>query len=415
MTRAEFLRLIAGASSWPIIDPVGTRLRAYQTATPPAIEARAARVIEAYDSQGIHRTATPVDDGSGAWLRELAADTGASATLESFSLERVDVQQAFVRSGDRQIEALPLFDGSFTSAVGITGRLGPAAKPQEVALVTLDQGAISSEGGSLAELRRSTAVKAIVAITQGARPGLTPSNAVSFAAPYGVPVVQVSSEHRAWLEEAAARGATVHVVAHVTRSKATASNVVANLPGTRPSLDPIVVMTPRSGWWQCAAERGGGIVCWLEAMRAVRSARASRPAIFVASSGHELGHLGLDAFIHRREALPKTAAWWMHFGANIGAAGGRARLQTSTETVAELAVAAMTRQGTEVAQRVPVGSRPAGEARNIHDAGGRYVSVLGNSPYFHSREDRWPSAVDVHVVGQFAAAFAELAVKLAAE
>ena len=36
-------------------------------------------------------------------------------------------------------------------------------------------------------------------------------------------------------------------------------------------------MTPRSGWHANASERGGGLVCWLETMRAVvgdASARA---------------------------------------------------------------------------------------------------------------------------------------------
>jgi hypothetical protein len=55
---------------------------------------------------------------------------------------------------------------------------------------------------------------------------------------------------------------------------------------------------------------------------------------------------------------------------------------------------------------------PAGEARNIHVGGGRYASLLGSGPYFHSLADRWPVAVDVPAIGRYAAAVADLALTL---
>lgn len=114
-------------------------------------------------------------------------------------------------------------------------------------------------------------------------------------------------------------GSDVRVVCHTTRTTGEALNVVAEVPGRTSTLAPLVVITPRSGWWQCAAERGGGIVCWLEAIRALAGTPPDRPAIFVASSGHELGHLGLEAFLHANEALLRAAHAWIHLGANIGA------------------------------------------------------------------------------------------------
>jgi hypothetical protein len=64
-------------------------------------------------------------------------------------------------------------------------------------------------------------------------------------------------------------------------------------------------MTPRSGWWSCASGRGGGLVLFLEIMRAVRKAHTARTVIFTANSGHELGHLGLDHFIEEEPNLEK--------------------------------------------------------------------------------------------------------------
>jgi hypothetical protein len=155
-------------------------------------------------------------------------------------------------------------------------------------------------------------------------------------------------------------------------------------------------------------------VCWLETIRAASGRpRTSRSLIFVASSGHELGHYGLDAFIDRQPDLVKRAAAWMHFGANIGAANGRARLQSSSDEIEAKALEQMTRALAAVPQRVPRGTVPGGEARNIHVGGARYVSILGGSEVFHSQADRWPAAVDVQALARYATAFSNLAVALA--
>ena len=103
----------------------------------------------------------------------------------------------------------------------------------------------------------------------------------------------------------------------------------------------------------------------------------------------------------------------MHFGANIGAAGGRMRLQSSSDEIEAKALESATAAGAQFAQRVPRGTVPGGDARNIHVGGGRYVSTLGSSEVFHSQADRWPSVVDVGAVGRYATAFSRLAVTLA--
>ena len=215
------------------------------------------------------------------------------------------------------------------------------------------------------------------------------------------------------LGDVAASGAAVTVVADTTRTAATAQNVVVSVAGTNPGLEPLIVITPRSGWWHCAAERGGGIACWLEIIRMIAAARPVRPALFVASSGHELGHYGLDKFIDARPGIIRRAAAWMHLGANIGAAGGAARLQAGDDEIATVADAAFVATGATIRQRVPRGTVPGGEARNIHLGGGRYVSLLGSGPRFHNILDRWPDAVDVDAAARFATAMGKVAVALA--
>jgi len=410
ITRKAFLQMAASTvPGWAWSRPVVAQ---GQPSRDGARRDRLTGVFRAYQDQGIHRTATAVDGKSGRWLAGEATKRGADVTARPFTVDRLDIKESFVEAGGSTLEALPFFDGGFTTPAGVTGRLGAPDSGAPVALVSLDQSAIGSEGTSLADLRRSNRVRAVVAITKGASPGLCPSNARSFAQPYGVPVAQVSSSEEERLGRMARDGAEVRVVASVERTRTTADNVLASVQGRRPDLPPVIVMTPRSGWWRCASERGGGIACWLEAIGAVAGARPDRTVRFIASSGHELGHLGLESFLHEEAALIAGAAAWVHLGANIGAAGGVVRLQSSSDEIEAIVSAALERADAPLGGRVPRG-RVLGEARNIHAGGGRYVSLLGTNPLFHNPDDLWPAAVDLPVVESYAAATSDLVLKLA--
>lgn len=409
VTRAQFLRMtLVGLPA----AMAGRTVALSGQSDDGARRSRAAAAIAAYDNQGIHRTGTDVDNASARWLMQEAARAGGEARLESFRLQRVDVQAAVLRANGREIEGLPFFDGGFTDGIGVTGRLGPPRALTEIALVRVDRLGTAA-GQAIDALRRNSAHRAIVAITDGSTPGLSPSNAEDFAKPYGLPVLQVGSEHQETLGALAESGALVTLIARAERTPATAQNVVVTVAGSQPTLPPLVVMTPRSGWWHCASERGGGIACWLEAVRVISAAAPARPVVFVASSGHELGHYGLDAFINARPGLIKQASAWIHLGANIGAANGGARLQSSDDEMERLALGAIETAGATIRQRIPRGTVPAGEARNIHLGGGRYVSILGSGPLFHHITDRWPDAVDIDAVARFAGAVASTAVSLA--
>jgi hypothetical protein len=169
--------------------------------------------------------------------------------------------------------------------------------------------------------------------------------------------------------------------------------------GTNKSLAPLVVMTPRSGWWWCASERCGGLACWLEIMRAMRDAKPARDVLFVASSGHELGHLGIDTFIERRPRLVPDAKAWIHLGANIGAAQGPGNnLQASDDGMEAMMAEAMTDAGLRIDRRLPRGVVPRGEAENVNRGGGRYVSIIGNNDLFHNTINRGVDAVDLNVI-----------------
>jgi hypothetical protein len=171
-------------------------------------------------------------------------------------------------------------------------------------------------------------------------------------------------------------------------------------------------MTPRSGWHANASERGGGLVCWLEALRASAAARPLRPIRLVASSGHELGHLGLHAYLQRNRTLAHDALGWVHFGANIGASTGDVGLTVSDPTLAAAARAALARYDLD-RLRQSSAAQVAGEAATISRDGGRFVSFIGQNAWFHHPRDLWPDAVDVRAVARFARAAADLVIALA--
>jgi hypothetical protein len=338
---------------------------------------------------------------------------GLAPMREEFSLSRVDPISASLSVKGRRIDGLPLFDGGFTDAAGIAGVLGHLDGDVAIGLTECTPNA--QEAGALGDARRQSRHRAIVVVTRGPRPGFCPSNADSFLRPFGPPVLQVGSDEAEFLADCARHGEHAVLTAQVARHAVQAFNVVATISGIDRSAPPLVVMTPRSGWWWCASERGGGIACWLEIMRALRDARPARDVLFVASSGHELGHLGIDAFIARRPGIVPAARAWMHLGANIGAAQGAGNnLQASDDAMEAMMADAMIAAGLVIDRRHPRGRVPRGEAENVHRGGGRYVSIIGNNDIFHSTDDRGPSTIDVAAIARFAGAFVAVAKTLAA-
>lgn len=413
LDRKQFLQSLSGlavAAVWP-----GSVWAQVATTGSDASHSRVARLIRDYDAQGDHRTGSPVDAQSGLWLSDRVDDAGVVPELEWMGVPTLETQAAFLEINGRRIYGVPLYDGGVTNADGIVGTLG-------------DQGTSSDIGLAYAgpripqdflDYRRSTAQRAIVTVTggpdNGVPDGLALMNAPNFVEPFGPPVLQVASQHRNLLRQAASDGASARLVLHVTRRPEEVFNVTATLRGTRPGLAPLIVMTPRSGWWTCASERGGGIAVWLEMIRAmVAGPTPIRTTVFLASTGHELGHYGLHEFIRTRSRLLTSAIAWLHLGANFGAAvGADPLLQTSSSDLQQLATDELTAAGVRMPRQRPVGDEPAGEAHAVFQGNGDYISILGSNGLFHHPHDRWPVAVDIDEIVRYARAFTAIGIKLA--
>ena len=377
-------------------------------------KARAVAWLSAWDSQGAHRTGTTGDEAGALWLAHEAAGLGVEVTTELFELDRLDPVACYLELDGERIPAVPAFDASPTGGDGLTGRLSLGGHDEAILVATLPPQSVYS--GEYERLRRDTAHRALVVVCSGARPGMALLNAERFRHPHGAPTIHVSSKASEVILAGALRAAPSRVVAESRYVPATACNVVVAISGSKRSCPPVLVMTPRSSWWQSTAERGGGLVCWLESLRALIAAPPTCDVIFTANSGHELGHLGLDDFMARRPGwerpISEGGATWIHFGANIGAADGELSLQSASDDLRQLTAAELVRAGRAPDVVAPKTLVPSGESRDIHGAGGRYVTLVGTNPLFHLPQDRWPHAVDIEAVTRVAAAAASLVVKL---
>ena len=384
------------------------------TSTHNEAQAQATRWLAAWDAHGIHRTATVGGKASAAWLAREASAFGAEVWVEEFALDRLDPVTCFVEFGVRQLAAVPVFDAPSTSEVGIEGRLGTIGSEAEIGVAELSPRAVYT--GEFERLRRDGRHRALVIVCAGDRPGMGLLNAEQFRKPYGPPAVHVSSTDRPAVFEAITQRRPARLVSVSKRTPAHAFNIVVTLPGTKRDRAPLVVMTPRSSWWQSTAERGGGLVCWLETLRALLVAPPVRDVVFTANSGHELGHLGLDDFVARRPGWDRPpadgGATWIHYGANIGAAGGQLSIVSPADDLRELAATELANAGQPPDTMAPRNLVPSGETRDIHRAGGRYLTLVGTNPFFHLPQDRWPHSVDAAAVARIAAAMARLTLRL---
>jgi hypothetical protein len=227
-------------------------------------------------------------------------------------------------------------------------------------------------------------------------------------------MLQISSVETDWLKAQAQSRVEATLVAQVKRTVAQAFNVVLKIAGSTPTLAPLVVMAPRSAWWQCVSEQGSRLACWLEAIRVLAAGHPARDCFFVALSGHELGLLGIDPYIKRRPNLVKRAHAWIFFGSDIGAPRQPNLIHASDDALERWTVATMEKEGLTVNAKARHDSTARGEAAVIQQGGGRFVTIACASDVYHSVADRWPEAVDVGTLARYAQAFANGAMQLAA-
>jgi|TARA_B110000196_G_scaffold315870_1_gene326230 hypothetical protein len=369
---------------------------------------RIEKLISEYDAQGWHRTGTDVDAQSIEWMNDQVRKIGLEPSEVTYELDRVEVDSAYLEFGSERITGTPLFDCSYTDEDGVTGLLDLNNSVAEITLLDSE-----NWGPELLELRKKKTQGVIVVITNGHETGLSLANAFDFLSPYGPPVLQIGDNRRDELLRLAENEVRVRVIIQAHRVKSSSATVLVEIDGREPDLEPIVINTPLSGWWSVAAERGGGLACWMEILRNCYAMGSDRRILFAANTGHELGFIGLENLLDQRTELA-TSATWVHFGANIGAKlGSTGNLLASTPELAELAMSfieeTVQRPTTSRITKGVLPLRHGGEMGCVAQrGGGKYVALTNDNEFFHMAEDRFDSNVDVGIVCSYARAFRDL-------
>lgn len=383
------------------------------------IEAR----ILAYESFGIHRTGWPGDDRTTEWLldelRRITGDAGLEAAAERFPFPRFECRRAFVDAGDGPIEGVPMYDGGVTRAGGIEAELCEEDDADPFGKIVLASSAARGDRRWTApevrdhyEALRTEGVLGVV-VPSGDRLGeVVVRNAEHIDQPFDLPVLQIPRRDIQRLSAALVTRHSVTLEIDADRLQSRATNVVATLPATVSAENerpPVVVMTPKSGWFACAAERGGGIAAWLAIAEAAAALHVRPRAVhFVASSGHELHHQGLRHYLHYHQGLLSDAGFWMHLGASIGARFPSARVGASDQALLDLATGSLDAAGAGPYETMAAGDPGRGEAREIAARGARFVTFLGGHDFFHSPNDTVDVAVDAASVSRWTRAAWEI-------
>ena len=354
------------------------------------------RDLVKWDSIELHRTGTEGDNETAHWLADEIKRCHLVPELDSFNFTKRTPGKSIVTNGFHTAKGLPLFDGGSTSPDGVKGALGSLEDKNVIAVTKYGSSTMDEASIKLNNARKRNEHPAIVAIADvsPSKPGLAVLNAESYKNPFGPPVLQVATKESNWLLNLK-NDEELTVFAELKDQPAKALNVQTKIKGRDPSLNPLVVMTPKSGWWTCTSERGGGITIWLNTLRYLSKYQPLRTVIFTANSGHELSHLGLDHFLENNSSLVRGAHAWVHLGANFAAKKGQVLWQASTQNYMDLGLLELRNENLKGIQSWPVSSRPLGEARNIFDGNGEYISLLGSNPLFHHPDDKWPESIDM--------------------
>ncbi len=353
----------------------------------------AERRIRAYEEMGDHRTGREADDRATLWMMEELRNVGVEADFQTWRFPRVEIHDASIRFGGWDIPAVPTFDSAFTDHNGLTGTLRTDNGPGIVLwqFPPDDQERMAAGVYTSFELARADGADAIIMVMGDPEGYPVVRNAERPLDPIELPVLQVAPVDAGPLLDAV--GSEITMISDAGRVDAPADNVVGTIPGTDPDAEPVVLMTPKSGWYTCAAERGGGIAIWMEVAGRVAANPGRRTLNLVASSGHELHHLGLDHYIRELGDDAHNVHAWMHLGASIGSRNGQPSYAASDEELFNVATNALNEQGLE-RRAFPVGNAGFGEARNIGEINGRFASLLGGHPYFHSPQDTYDRCID---------------------
>jgi hypothetical protein len=380
-------------------------------AEPQAGAAAFQATLERYFAFGDKASGGPGDTACGAWLEAELSRAGYACRRQTFEAPFFEVRQATLACGEARATVIPQAIVAPTGPQGLTAPLRLADGHQDlkgaIALIALPFKrwvalADPQVARPLAEAVRRGAA-GVVLVTTGPTGEAVALNVSTHRPAVDRPVAILAPKDAPPFMAAAAEGRSATLTldgAGGGAARRPAFNLTARLDRKAPLS--IVISTPRSGWFGCAAERGSGLAIWLSLAHWLARTNHGVNVELLATSGHEYEYVGGEHYL--AEAAPKPAATklWVHIGASAAArdwhelgprllplpSADSQRVLTATADVLQRTRTAFHGvtglEATYLAERAMAG----GELVNVLDAGYRSaIGLYGGHRYFHTRGD----------------------------
>lgn len=382
--------------------------------------------VQRYDSFGPHRYGSPGAERALAWIAEELEHASLQVCSQRFALERqYDLEAATLTVATETRPVMPQWwipehqATFFLTAPIAMSDSGPAPGGFVRLALPFDGGAylaalhVAALEDTFA--RRPAAVLLTIDHPSGE---IFTYNVDQKCPPWSVPVILVAPKDLPLLERAQQDGQPVSVSVQGTWRRAVPGrNVVGRLD--RGKGRSLVISTPVTSWFTSSCERGPGIAGFLAMARLARTRWPDVDLVFVATSGHEIGHGGMEHFLRDGAPAPDATLAWSHFGASLACFswrrdGGRWVTDREVDTRQRLvlssqAMASMVkRRFKDIAAELLSGERAGvGELRDVQAAGyPRFFGMAGSHTFFHTPADT-AAATGPEILEPVVRAFAE--------
>ncbi len=368
-----------------------------------------------YESFGAHRYGSQGATAALDWIGEELRRAGCDVGRQPFHVDRqYDLSSATLAIGNRNVPVFPQWwmppaQASFRLTAGIS-TIGTASGRFVRLTLPFDRGAYLTDGHrrrlDAAFAREPAAVLLAIDHPSGE---IFAYNVDQQTPAWPCPVALVAPKDNVLLDdaEAAAQNVTIDVRGSYRRNVA-GHNVVGRLDRGKGRW--IVVSTPVTSWFTSSCERGPGIAGFLALARLARTRFQAVNLMFVATSGHEIGHGGMHHFLQDLAPAPEATVAWAHLGATLAAHDMLVRFVSCSTALEPL----IGRHFVGIDGTRLVGKEATvGEIRDVSAAGyPAFFGMAGLHRLFHTPADSVAAtSADLlePVVAAFAAALAEVA------
>lgn len=364
-------------------------------------------ILDRFASFGGKAAGGAGDNACGEWLESRLSNLGFHCERQPFEVPFADVRTAHLTVGDAQASVLPQALVVATGPQGVTAplRLASAGGSLDGAIammvlpfrrwVSLADPTVSKP---LADAFARGAAAAVL-VTTGPTGEAVALNVSATKPGFQKPVAVLAPKDAGPFLAAARAGQTATLTVDAVVGRRSAYNLICRKDlGAAKTL---IVTTPRSGWFDCVAERGSGLAVWLSLAEWLAGAKPKANLEFVVTSGHEYIYLGGEEYLEHKAPKPADTRMWVHIGASAAArdwhelatlrplpSADPQRVLTATPEVIEHARAAF--KGVSGLESVYPADRAnaGGELVNVIEAGyAPAIGLYGAHRYFHTTSD----------------------------